>query len=529
MSRNVIETSEFFSRMEHFGFFDTVEEHLPENFTLIYDIARILEDLEHPIARGIAPILSLNAPSDVERTHEHILVPNVAEAEEYEADLIRSVTEVRHIYPYQFLLPEQVFLQRLAERSLWMPRPRAPKNFRYQTESDEFAPDDRKQKVYLLFDTSSSMRQHYRIHLAKAIAYIFLQQNRWELGTIFFRTFDITVGPLMVARDLPSYNRLISHVMHLNSLGNGTALQKALSTAIEDIAHESQLSHAQILVITDGVAHIDLESLREAMGESISVNTVKIGTSRMTVDAKIIETQIYQSSSDDAVRLRQLYQQRRDIESQRSSASGNLRQEQLQSQLGLLQRQIDNLTKRIGMFVSENYGQEIQQLSRIYVNIDDIDPSEMFSFPEETVLAIEELADALLVALRAEHQLEDIKRAALLYDHLILLMQYNTIDASRFKAKADQLESVLEHILEQPTAQAVDMSISDIERMQLRHMLTGSMSSNAFSAARMIRMLWLRVQRWWRTRRQLQMFSAMTGRRVSRRITRTSVERDRTD
>ena len=529
MSRSILETSEFFSRMEHFGFFDTVEEHLPENFTLIYDIARILEDLEHPIARGIAPILSLNTPSDVEQSREHILVPNVPEAKEYEADLIQSVTEVRHIYPYQFLLPEKVFLQRLAERSLWMPRPRTPKNFRYQTESDDFAPDDRKQKVYLLFDTSSSMRQHYRIHLAKAIAYIFLQQNRRELGTIFFRTFDITVGPLMVARDLPSYNRLISHVMHLNSLGNGTALQKALSTAIEDIAHESQLSHAQILVITDGVAHIDLESLRASMGDSISVNTVKIGSSRMVVDAKIIEAQIYQSTSDDAVRLRQLFQQRRDIESQITAASGNLRQEQLRGQLGLLQRQIDNLTDRIGIYVSEHYGLEIQQLSQVYVNVDDIDPSEMFSFPEETVREIEELAEALLEALRTEHQIEDIKRAALLYDHLMLLMQYNTIDAARFKAKAEQLEAMLEHILEQPTAQAEDMSISDIERMQLRHMLTGSMSSNAFSAARMLRMLWLRLMRWWRTRRQLQVFSAITGRRIARRSVRPSAGRDTTD
>lgn len=524
MARSVIETSEFFSRMEHFGFFDTVEAHLPENFTLIYDIARILEDLEHPIARGIAPILSLTSPADIERSREHVLIPNVPEAKEYEADLIQSVTEVRHIYPYQFLLPENVFLQRLAERSLWMPRPRVPKNFRYQTESDQFAPDDRKQKVYILFDTSSSMRQHYRIHLAKAIAYLFLQQNRRELGTIFFRTFDLTVGSLIVARDVPSYDHLISHVMHLDSLGNGTALQKALSTAIDDISHESQLSHAQILVITDGVAHIDLESLRKAMGDTITVNTVKLGTARMVVDAKIIEDQIYQSSSDDAVRLRQLFEQRRDLEQQMASASSKMRQEQIRGQLGMLQRQIDHLTDRIGAFVSEHYGLEIQQLSTTYVNVDDIDPREMFSFPEETVRDIEALADALLEALRSERQIEDIKRAALLYDHLMLLMEYNKIDASRFKAKAEQLEAMLKHILDEPTAQAADISISDDERMQLRHMLTGSMSSNTFSMARLLRLLWLRVMRWWRTRKQLRTFRSITGKSVMKRTKRSSIE-----
>ena len=154
--------------MERYGFFDTVEKHLPEEFTIIYEIARILEDKTHSISRAMAPILELNDPSTTENALDQILIPNIPEAKEFEADLIRSVTDVRYIYPAQHLLPEIVFLRRLAERSLWMPRARSPRNYRYQTESDRFAPDDRKQKVYILFDTSSSMRQNYRIHLAKA-------------------------------------------------------------------------------------------------------------------------------------------------------------------------------------------------------------------------------------------------------------------------------------------------------------------------------------------------------------------------
>ena len=288
--------------MEQYGFFDTVEKHLPEEFTIIYEIARILEDKTHSISRAMAPILELNDPSTTENALDQILIPNIPEAKEFEADLIRSVTDVRYIYPAQHLLPEIVFLRRLAERSLWMPRARSPRNYRYQTESDRFAPDDRKQKVYILFDTSSSMRQNYRIHLAKAIVYLFLQQNQRELGTIFFRTFDLTVGPLRTARDVPSYDSLISDVMHINAIGNGTVLQKALQTAVDDIAHESQLSHAQILVVTDGVAHIDLDRLREQMGDQITVNTVKIGHARMHIDAKVIEDQVFQSSSDETVR-----------------------------------------------------------------------------------------------------------------------------------------------------------------------------------------------------------------------------------
>lgn len=503
--------------MEQYGFFDTVEDHLPDEFTIIYEIARILEDKTHAIARALAPILELNDPSATDNNLDQILIPNVPEAKEYEADLIRSVTEVRYIYPAQHLLPEIVFLRRLAERSLWMPRPRSPRNFRYQTESDRFAPDDRKQKVYILFDTSSSMRQHYRIHLAKAIVYLFLQQNQRDLGTIFFRTFDLTVGELRTARDVPSYDRLISDVMHINAIGNGTVLQKALQTAIDDISHESQLSQSQILVVTDGVAHIDLERLKEQMGEHITVNTVKIGNARMHVDAKVIEDQVFQSSNDDAVRLRELMKQKRDIELQVSTASGHLRQEALRSQLGLLQRQIDNLTDRLGAFVSEHYGLEIQNLSAVYVNVDDIAPEEMFSLPEDKVAELEVLAESLLEALREEHQVEDIKRAAVLYDHLILLMKYNKIDASRFEKAAKELEQTLDSILNKPTGSSDDLSISDLERMQLRNMLDVGSFSQKLSLAVLLRLFYLKIKRWWMARKQHRAFRTITGRTVKRR------------
>lgn len=517
MSRHLIEVSPFFSRMEEFGFFDTVEDHLPAEFTLIYEIARIIEDQTTEIARALAPVLALEDHTDKDNDLEQLLVPNVPEAKEYEADLIRSVTEVRYIYPYQFLLPENVFLQRLAERSLWMPRPRSPRNFRYQTESDRFAPDDRKQKVYILFDTSLSMQQHYRIHLAKSIAYLFLKQNQRELGTIFFRTFDLEIGELKTARDIPGFDQLISDVMHIKAIGNGTSMQKALQTAIDDISHESQLSQAQILVITDGVAHIDIESLREQMGEHIIVNTVKIGHARMIVDAKVIQDQVYQSNSEDAVRLRDLLHQKKDVESGLSTAAGKMRADALKSQLGLLQKQIDHVMERLGVQVTEQYGLEIQRLSKTYVEIDDIPAEKMFSFPEEKVRELEELAEALLEQLREEHQVEDIKRAAVLYDHLYLLMQYNKIDAPRLEKAAKELEEMLDQILNKPTADAGDVSISDMERMQLRNMLEGGIGSKRLSLGTLVRMLWVKLKRWFAMRRQMRSFAAMTGKIIKRR------------
>jgi hypothetical protein len=499
--RHRIETSSFFSKMESFGFFNNVQEHLPDEFTIIYEIARILEGLEHPIAAALAPILALNTESNQDILNEQLLIPNVPEAEEYEADLIRSVTEVRSIYPYQFLLPETVFYQRLAERSLWLPRPRVPRNFKYQTESDRFAPDDRKQKVYVLFDTSNSMQQHYRIHLAKAIAYLFLSQNQRELGTVFFRTFDINVGPLEIARDTPSFDRLISTVMHCNARGNGTALQRALVTAIDDISHESQLSSAEILVITDGVAHVDIDMLRQKMSDNITINTVKIGSARMQIDAKVIEDQIYRSNSEDAIRLRELHTQKKDLEHQVSTATGHLRTEGLRAQIGMLTKQIQTLTSRVGEHISEHYGLEIARLSTVYVNVNDILPNEMFSLPEYHVQELEELANELLDALRTDRRVDDIRRAAVLFDHLEMLVQYNINDAPRLAKAAAELQGMLQDIISTPSSQSLDMAINSSERTQLRHMLNSQMFGSKANLAMLLRMLVQKMRRWWRQKK----------------------------
>ncbi|MBU3698453.1 MAG: VWA domain-containing protein [Candidatus Kapabacteria bacterium] len=517
MARSVLETSTFFSRMEEFGFFDTVEEHLPDEFTIIYEIARIIEDATHAISRSLAPIMELNDPSAVDASTEHILVPHVPEAKEYEADLIAAVSEVRYIYPAQFLLPETVFLRKLAERSLWMPRAKQPRNFRYQSESNRFAPDDRKQKVYILFDTSNSMQHHYRIHLAKAIVYMFLRQNQRELGTIFFRTFDLQVGELMTARDIPSYDHLISTVMHVKAVGNGTSLQKALQTAIDDISHESQLSHAQILVVTDGVAHIDLDHLRGQLGGQITVNTVKIGSARLQVDAVVVEGMVASSNAPEAVRIRELFKQRRDLESQLSATTGKMRLDSLRAQIGHVQNQISQQTSKYGAVLAEHYGDEIRKLSTVYVSVDDIAPDEMFSLPEEKVAEFEELAESLLESLRSERQVEDIKRAAILYDHLVLLMRYNKIDAQRFKDAAQELEQMLDHILNKPSSSSDDMPISELERAQLRNMLDSGSIGKRMSLALLLRIFWLKLVRAWRTRRQMRAFRALRGRNLAPR------------
>lgn len=512
--RELLEVSPLFTTMDDLGFYDSVEENLPAEFTLIYEIARVLEMQDSQYARDMAPILELN--TEAETTTQPEAIPVVLEAREYEADLIRSVTDVRYIYPHQHLLPERVFLQRLAERTLWMPRPKAPRNFRYQVSSNLFSPDDRKQKVYILFDTSASMRQAHRMHVAKAVAWLFLRRNRKELGTVFFRTFDVTMGDLLTATDVPSYNSLIRAMMMLKPLGSGTVLQKAIETALSDILHQSALSQAQILVITDGVAHVDYDSLKEAMGDVITLNAIKIGDATLAIDDKLIESLVRNSSSDDAIQLKDLVRQKHDIEVQMRSATGVHLMGTLSSRLNLVDRQIHALSERIAAGASEHFGSELRRLSRVYVNVPDLDASVVFRMSLQQWTELEELARALLSELRQEAQSEDLRRAAALYDHLHDLVKYNEDVPDGITRAVNELEIVLDTVMNEVNTHDATTTISDVDRKQLRRMLLPS-GKRRVGLLKMLRLLWLRLKRLWRAGRQLRRFESLAGRTIRRR------------
>ncbi|MES2765039.1 MAG: hypothetical protein V4642_04180 [Bacteroidota bacterium] len=499
MSREFVDSTDFFSRMEQFGFFDRVEKNLPENFTTVYEIARVLEDRSNPLTQKLAPIIWESEVLDTDnQTIERQLIPNLAVSDEYEADLIRSVTEISRIYPYQFLLPDEVFYRKIADRSLWMPRPKAPKNYRFQTESNSFAPDNRKQKVYILFDTSASMQSHYRIHLAKAIAYFFLKENVKELGTVFFRTFDITFGKLFKANDVPGFEHLISEVMHVTAEGRGTALEHALELAVADIRELSQMGEAEILVITDGVAHIDLEKMRMLMGDLITVHTIKIGHATVMIDRKIIEDQVYHSTSEEAKLLKQFLERKRGLEREMNASQLESKKQSFKTQIGYLDKQINSMSQKIAEQINSSYGTGIQQLSKVFVEIDDINPHEIFSLPEEQVRALEDLADDMVTVLKESSDVDDIKKAALLYDHLTVLLEFNKIDAPRLKASAQELQSVLQQIMETGEQHVgnENFPVAPSEQEQIQRMLKTAMSkSSPQSLARLIRYFLLKIKR----------------------------------
>ncbi|MBK9246684.1 MAG: hypothetical protein IPM69_00860 [Ignavibacteria bacterium] len=484
--------------MDEFGFFDAIESRLPEEFTLVFEIARILEDNTKPLSKHLAPIL-YNKSDDIppENSPEKHIIPHLPAAEEYEAALIDSYREVARIYPHQFLLPDEVFYQKLVERSLWLPKPKAPRNYRYQAESDQFAPDSRKQKVYLLFDTSKSMQDAYRIHLAKAIAFFFLRQNMKELGTVYFRTFDAEIGKLHEASNMLDFEHLISELMHVRALGRGTALEKALSIAMTDIHTASTMAEAEILVITDGAAHINLEKIRPMMGNNITINTVKIGSATITPDAKFIKDLILTSTSDDAKTGRMLHQKLRDLEHQITNAGSESRKNLLKSELGHLAKQINTLTERVGKKVGETYGKEIEMISSTFIQINDLELKDVFELTPEKSLELYELTEEMLEVIKTEPTIEDMKKAALLSDHLEMMATHHGLESEDLQRKARELEQLLDQMLKEGgDIYHTKIELSEKDEIQLSKMLQKKMRGvTRIPLARLLKIILRRIKR----------------------------------
>ncbi len=470
----------FFRAMEAFGFFDAIQETLPPEFTLVYDIARVLDTACHPLAQKLSPILYRNdATHKPQQKSAKPPVPVFTAAEEYQAHLISSVRDVQRLYPHQYLLPDDIFYQKLAERSLWMPRAVEPRNFKFDKDSSDFEPDYRKQQVFVLLDTSSSMIAHYRMHLAKAIAYIFLKHNMKELGTVYFRTFDIEVGALRIARDQRGFRELIYDMMNITKLGNGTALGKALTQAVQDIRSgllQAGADNAEILLITDGAVHIDKRAIGQLLGDTITLNTIKIGNDSIAPPKSYTTDIIRKGGSDQAKYAQTLLNREDEIRREMSKTKSDARRHALQAQLASVHEQYTTAEGKIMQRALQEYGKEIQELSSIFIEIQDINPYEVFALSDYRIAELESLAEQMEQRLTEHPHADDVKQAALLLDHLQFVQPYNKTASDRLDDAMSKLRSSIEAIMGKEEDEEYNSQFNSLDNKRISALLHGGSS-----------------------------------------------------
>jgi len=128
---------------------------------------------------------------------------------------------------------------------------------------------NRAQKVYILFDNSSSMRGEKlnKLYASKAIALEYLRMAQPENPQVYFRSFTDKVSPLIRSEKTRDIKKIIKHVAHLYTEDcYQTEIGKAILKAVEDIRSDPHMVKAEILVITDGLGSIP-KNLREILGD----------------------------------------------------------------------------------------------------------------------------------------------------------------------------------------------------------------------------------------------------------------------
>ncbi len=437
----------FFQRMEEFGFLGHIYEHLPKEFTAVFEIARVLESEDSELHKKLDALFRLPT-LDQANTRESIelFAPEVITGEEYEADFIRNRRDVARIYSWQFALPDQIFDQRLAERQLWMPVSKALNILPVQEIGESFSFDSRKQKVFVLFDTSASMQTHHRIHLAQAILWHFLERNKSDMGFVSLRTFDDHVGEMHSAVDPDSFNALIRYILRITHLGNGTVLQKALITALDEIATLEHLSGAEILVITDGAVSIDEALIRSKIDENIKIHTIKIGHSQIFASDKMIDDLIRAGKFGNTKLLQDLFNQEHELSRGLEHSQAHDKHHQYEQSLRYVRSQINEKKAKFAKEFHEQYGHELERLSDIYVEIEDFNDLSVFLADAEEISDLELLVASLEEDAEQFFTPEMTKKIAIMHDHVNFLLKYETDPKLRKQLEAldDRLRKLLE-------------------------------------------------------------------------------------
>ena len=443
--------TDFMEQMEELGLFENLEDHLPPGFSAVYEIARVLARGNEGLGKELAPMMTLapamDAPDAPAPTDAEAQIVEVPAGEEYEAEYIRTWSDVRYLYAWQWLLPEEAFIRRLAERTLWFPMAKAPRIRAIESGDDDFSPSPSKQKVYILLDTSKSMALHHRFALAKAAVIRFLKQNQRELGEISFRTFDVDVGKRFSAHDRRSYEALIRRIARQSSLGNGTCLEKAILTACEDIRDQRMLSGAEILLVTDGAARINPGDVREALGDRIRLHCLKLGHAHVYATDQWIHDRLeydMSTATRRSQRIMQLRERRRHLQRGLRNAPDDSMKQSIQYELKRIEMEQGEIAKEL----KKSYGHEIERLAHLYIEIDDIDGKEVFQLTDQQLDALKRLVQQLLEELEASPAPADaMKKTALVMSHLAMLASEQEDPVS--KEFLEQLRTALEQRLEE--------------------------------------------------------------------------------
>lgn len=351
--------------------FEKVRYYNPEIYK-IFDIARLM--LDDKFGRFSSLDFLIKEVPKVKKMRNEIadIIETQTTADSEDVDVIdnmRSLKEIPSILKKQFMLPDEIFDQKLIFRDLLVKR-KIQNEIRYSL--DSFVEDRnkmsmekflRRQRSYILMDISGSTKKKNRLLLEKAIILNYLENNQKEKGEIFFRAFNHDLGPLYRTAQQSDYKYILNMAILPQKSSGQTNIEKALLQAIDDVKEFSIDEKAEILLLTDGLSFVDATKILEK-SDSIKIHIILIGKDPLLLSVK---------------ELSELFQDKHKFEMEylkRSNFSDNA-DKKLQAFESLHKDEKRKIQKDIQDSFQRNFEEIAEKSGGKFIEVDDLDQSEM--------------------------------------------------------------------------------------------------------------------------------------------------------
>ncbi len=437
--------------------FDIARKLMAENATFSSELSALLK----PEAREIA--LRDESEKTVRSTK------TTSGSDDFFVDNMRAITEFPYLLKKQFLLPDEIFDQKLIHKELLIKKKFIDEK---RLSFTDFLHDKnaltkekflRRQRTYVLMDVSGSTEKRDRILLEKAIVLSFLENNQKEFGEVYFRTFNHQLGDLFRTLTRPDYKRIVNQAI-LPALPEGqTNTAQAVQKALEDIVQYGITGTAEILLVTDGLSQVDAEALLQDV-HGVKINVVMIG-----------RDPIYFTDDELKEHFNQQHQRElHKIESNHFSEAAKKKKEQLEQF-----QKFDK--KKAQLEIEQEYRYSIQQLALLtggaFIEIDDLDQS---FFSDNDLLAHIEREIAFLQERLKTENLSPLERDQLLEEYfslknylnyLLEVHRKNAVTRDRLAEFSEEMLTYLKnddqllHDLENSSLR-VQMSFSDLNQLK---------------------------------------------------------------
>lgn len=459
---------DFFEYWDTFGFFDAIQNILPPDFMVLFDIARTIfsDEITSDAYEAIEEItkeeviLKPDRDESIQVNRSEKISPL---SDKMEIETFKKITELKKALPRELASDDNVFDVKLMTKSLLVQK-------FYESEHDSFKPistsrDERgkdaqrfEQKFYILMDRSKSMDVRMRSFYAKCIIAEFLRRKMNTKVKLYYRPFDTFPGKLFKVEKVEDIPVLIERILLTTTGGKSTNIQAAINQAISDIKYDKESLKSEILVITDGISKIEKNKLKIELG-SIKLNVLKIGHELAEPDFFEMQEFMKKEKLDFDFTSYNI----KDIKNELNANQKALKSGENISGISLSRQRI----LRYIYDFSENMFKDLKAVSNMFIEIKDLETGGLFKISDEDQEHIKKWVAKVQGIPIEELELDDKIR---LYKQVYFLTQYiqmlldNGNENNSVLAKAmEKLLYLKQKLLSNPELMFVIMQVGELD------------------------------------------------------------------